>query len=51
MGSHVVALHPLGGAGHRTIPFLIHAGGVYTVCVLLFLDECRDVVAVRLVWL
>jgi hypothetical protein len=30
------ALHLSGGAGHKQHPFLIHAGGVYTICVFSF---------------
>jgi len=35
-----VSLHPLGGAEHKVTSFLIHAGSVYTTCVLfLFLQN------------
>ena len=29
-----MSLHPWGGADHQTTSFLIHAGSVYTICVL-----------------
>jgi len=41
VGCRVLALHPLVGARHKIASFSIHAGCVYTICILFLLFYCR----------